>query len=839
MQKLAPWIVVLALGCAGARAAEEKAPVPSGDKELALRYISLAQDTLRAAKSPQPQHFRQSATLIEAAMSLDPTEPRYARMLYEAMLQVRDSEGALRALSKYRAIDVPGLSEEQQPRNDQLAMVQMIDLQANLLQTAGQRFDHYNKFLDEKFSNLPGAVRSHIAYRASVLAAERGQNDLADSLVEKSLTLNPLNMDALGAKLAQLDQNGTTEQRMAVMLQMLKSNPVQPDVTNRLAREMADAGLPDESLRFYALTVNLATATGRQMGREFALLYANELYLTGQPQFLTVTKTITEQLLKADPNDVEALLTRWFAERAGNEAEAAVKTQKALLNAAFNRVLVARQQLGNTGAAATTRPVESNDPIVLPDLTDDLKKLEDEKFAQVRDFYEQALGDLAWYLVLVDGKPDQTLKLIPALKTLLGEGDPLVVRLEGWCGLASGQAEVASQKLGAAADRDVLARAGLLLVQSKKQGEKEKAVEGANQLLAANPSNLLATILSDVLKPLGVKLTPRADAAALQKQIQDFPKAWLGIITAPNTFYTIKASMDKGQILFPFGDPIIAVVWIKNTSTFDLTIGADGVIKSDLWFDAQMRGLVQQTVSGAAYDRLSQKMVLKPGETLEQRVRLDQGQLYQVLMGNPTPTLAFYGQVRTNPRADGSSAPCGYGVQFSAITERAGFRLDEASLQSLRGLIAGGTPAEKIRSLELLGSLVEWLKTPQQAANPQAAQAAATLLDTLEKSIADPSPGVSTWGGFLTAVHKADKRRPIMEKMLEDPDPKRRVLGLMIGNALERKEQRQLLEKFIAAEKDESVRAYAKGMLDLWEAATTQPTAGAGGAGGEVAPKNP
>lgn len=839
MQKFAPWIVILALGC-NAPAAEEKQPVPSGDRELALRYISLAQDIFREAKSPQAQHFRQAGTLIQAAMELDPAEPRYARMLYEARLQVRDHEGALEALKVYRRIDVPGVSEDQQPRNDQLAMVQMIDLQARQLETAAERFVHYEKFMEDKFANLPAAVRSHLAMRASALAAERGQMDLSNMLLDKALELNPLNMDGLRARLNQMEATGTAADRLGVLLTMLKSNPVQVDVTNRLARELADAGLPEESLRFYAMTVNLATTQGRQMGREFALLYANELYLTGQPQFLAVTKTITEQLLKGDPNDVEALLTRWFAERAGNEPEAAAKTQKSLLNAALNRLLVARQQLGNSGAAATTRPVDSADPIVLPDLSDDVKKLQEEKFAAVRDFYEQAVGDLAWYLVLVDNKPDQTQKLLATLKELSSPTDPLVVRLEGWCGMVTGQNDVAWQKLSAASSEDVFAKAGLVLLQAKKEGQKEKAVEGAKQLLAANPSNLLATILTDLLQPLGAKLAPREDAPALKKLIEAFPAQWLGIITDAKSFYTIKAEMENGQVLFPFGEPMNARVWIKNVSQHDITVGADGVIKNDLWFDAQMRGLVQQTFTGAAYERISQKLVLKPGETLEQRVRLDQGTLYQFLMGNPAPTFAFYGQVRTNPRADGTSGPCGYGVQFGSITERAGFSLNQQGLQTLQGLVAGGTPAEKIRSLELLSSLASWLNTPQQASNPQAGQVAKQLLQVLEKSMADPSPGVSTWGAFLTAVHKSDSRKPVMEKMLSDEDPKRRLLGLMIATGLEKKEQRALLEKVIANDTSESVKAYARGMMDLAEAApATQPTAGTGVSGGEVAPKNP
>src|SRR5947207_6742043 len=55
--------------------------------ELAWRYAALAQDALRM-KEITPAHFKESAALLMAAMKLDPDEPRYARLLYEAMLQL-------------------------------------------------------------------------------------------------------------------------------------------------------------------------------------------------------------------------------------------------------------------------------------------------------------------------------------------------------------------------------------------------------------------------------------------------------------------------------------------------------------------------------------------------------------------------------------------------------------------------------------------------------------------------------------------------------------------------------------------------------------------------------
>src|SRR5438874_11716234 len=115
------WIVLLIVTlCASCIRADDKpgaadqpaasAPTITESPELALRYASLAQDTLRQKTVAAP-HFKEAAALLMAAMQLDPGEPRYPRMLYEAMLQLGDNAGALKALKAYRSIEIPKRSE--------------------------------------------------------------------------------------------------------------------------------------------------------------------------------------------------------------------------------------------------------------------------------------------------------------------------------------------------------------------------------------------------------------------------------------------------------------------------------------------------------------------------------------------------------------------------------------------------------------------------------------------------------------------------------------------------------------------------------------------------------
>jgi hypothetical protein len=346
-----------------------------------------------------------------------------------------------------------------------------------------------------------------------------------------------------------------------------------------------------------------------------------------------------------------------------------------------------------------------------------------------------------------------------------------------------------------------------------------------------------------MFRDLSIKLPEGPDAPAIKKSLDGFDMNWLKILSAPQGFYSIRAGMEGGRVTYPFGEPMIARIEIRNISHYDLTVGPDGVIQSDLWFDAQLRGLFQQPISGAAYDRIGQKLVLKPGEYINQTVRFDQGQLSQLLFANPNADVMFYGQVRTNPRGDGGTGPCGYGVTFSPITNRTGFPLDQNSIRDLTNRVASGKPDEKIRSLELVGAEIESLNAQLaqaannpnpngQAPNNNNMQALISAFgEMLVKSGDDPNPSVATWGAFLTTLYNPAKRQPVIERFIADPDPARRVVGLLlVSNYYPLEQQKQLLDSLKKTEKDDLVKLYASALGDIHKlvaaaAASTQPTA--------------
>src|SRR5205823_2860260 len=142
----------------------------------------------------------------------------------------------------------------------------------------------------------------------------------------------------------------------------------------------------------------------------------------------------------------------------------------------------------------------------------------------------------------------------------------------------------------------------------------------------------------------------------------------------PVTFYTLRIEANQGRVAHAFAEPMIVRVTISNISEFPITIGADGVIRPDLWFDVTFRGVAQQAIPGAAYDRIAREVVLKPHASLSQLVRLDQGQVSQGLASSPFPAMQLIYDVRTNPALTASGvAPGGQIAMASKPIEREPF----------------------------------------------------------------------------------------------------------------------------------------------------------------------
>ena len=774
-------------------AAPSKTIVEPGNAELAERFYDLARMTLLQTRTPVPPQFSMAGDLLEAATRLNPTEPRFPRMWADAMVQARDQNSAIRALTAYVNL-VP---------DDKSALSQLCDLRAAAIETVDQRLDYLNGWVDDK--RLPEEVRSHIAILAALCYNERSQITLSKKMQDKALKLNPLNMDALRMQLEYVTARGAPRDRVATLLQMLQSNPNQVQYISRLAQDLSVIGLAQESLLFYGVGFNLATRQNIAVPREFALGYAVELLLFNQP---AATKQLIDSLLLANPSDYDTLALRLVLERLTGQKDATEKTMSTMRNVLLNRLQVSRKSLGDS--KATTRPVETLAAVDWGTFDDDVKSLlesKNENAADIKGSYTETLAEIAWFVIYFDDKTSDAKPMVDVLAKLLPVESPLMARLEGWNLFRKGEKDQAKIKLTAVKDVDAIANLGLILMLDSKE---EIKTEGT-KLLSRNPAGLNAVTLLDSLRNYDVGLVANDQLVKpVRDVLKNFNGTWMSILEAPGSFYTLRC--EPMRISHGFGEPMLMKVTIENKSEFPITIGPEGVIRQDLWFDAEFRGIVSQNMMGAAYDRIDREIVLKPHASTSKVVRVDQGSLSQLMVSSPFPALQVTFRVRTNPSTSGNGlAPAGQIVQSKSI-ERSGFGFSPSQMVKLSQSLQSSTPEDKIAKTDLAASIA--LILSQQQNNDDARKTSAQLVELLKASRNDPSSPVAVWAlGTLARISSPNDRPTACKDLLNNQTNwTARLLGLAFLGPIRLEDQVSVVKQIIEFEKDPTVLAYAKSL---------------------------
>ncbi len=770
---------------------------------LAERFAELGQRTLRQGKTITPAQWDQSVALFQAATKLAPKELRFARLLTEAAQGAQDTDTLIEALKGWRRIDP----------NDRLPQIRFITLQASRMETAEGRLNYLSDLAGR--AGVAEQVRAHAALAASRLAGERGESARAQQLLDLSLRLDPGNVEALQLN-AMNFANGTVHERAAALWALLRANPAQPDTIASLADLYAGAGMSGEAVEGYGIALRMSARAGFAPDPDTVHALVAQLIRTND---LAGADNLTLQMLSIPgaSNDPDLWFLRLLVDKSSGDKVKYDNARRVVLNVLFNRFQEARAQTGNPGA--TTRPLDSTGAPDLPDLADEAKALASKADPGTKASYVRAATDLAMFQIYFDRDAKSAEPLLDAIRILSGETDTTYTRLVGWAFSVDGKIDEARVKFSAVAERDPLGALGLFLLDDKDPLQPLPAPleVRARQLLTRHPTGLVGATLSDALRSRNVKPDTTPDAAVLRESLTRFPRDLLNAPLEPERFYFVRGEPLKTS--HAFGEPMLVKVSVTNTSIHPLTIGPAGLIKPDLWFDAQWRGIAQQQFPGVAVDRISGTGTLQPRQSVSFVMRLDQGQLADAMRGNPQVALQVSGTILSNPTGggDGSVLPGlgGYRVQFSRLLERRAYPMstEEARTQA-RNAINTGTVGERLGAMELLRSYVNLLARPDaEEATREIARGFAGALLTVAK---DPEPTLRAWGNFLTLDLAADKTEATarLKEMMTDPDWQVRLLGLVGSGAIEPAERKALVAPLgTDAEPETVVRNYARAVV--------------------------
>lgn len=800
-------------------AAETRREITDGEKALAVRYTELTQLLARTG-TPDENQFRRVAALLAAARQCEPDEPRYARLHADVLLQLHDTDGAIEALGAVRRL---------RPE-DRIAQIETIDMFVSRMQTADARLAYLQDLVVREA--VPKEIRSHVAIRIAALQEEKSRRKDALEAVDLAIKLNPLNFTALLIKFENTAGTATPVQRVSMLASLVRANPAHPGVLNLLGRQLAAAGMAKESLDWFNYAIGVASQARSGLTADMMMDFATACFLSDR---LDQAQQAFDQILKFNPVDYPSLIARSMIELRRDKPESARDFRIQARNSLINRLNTVRNELGIAGA--TTRPVDQGE-IFMPELGGDTEAFRKQAKAELKTAYLQAAADLAWFQVFFNDQPDEAQRLMRHAESLMDAKEQaaatLLPRLAGWIYLKQGKIEEAKLKFSAVADREPMAALGL--IKCYGPAEKDKARAEAQKLINANPAGIPGALMFDKLREFGVRAQPSENAAAMIAALSTLPggyERWMSVVQTPAAFYAIRGL--PLRISSPFGEPMIAQLVIQNISDVDLSVGADGLIKPGICFDAQVGGIFQQNIPAVAIERISDAIVLKPRQSVNLNVRVDQGTLLQFLQQQPSAPVGFKITARTNPiyGAGGAvmSAPGGYFIELAQPFERAAFPINNPdNLASLAKGIVSANAKERVRQLQLLGALAA-VEKAQPAPEHQAR--VAEIQDMLRKARDQNDPAVRTWAMYVYALVAPEAERPSAVQRMFAPEEcgHSRLLGMVAMGAagLPPDRQKALAEQAMAAPDDPKfVKDFANATIRLLSQPQTQPSTPAG-----------
>lgn len=796
---------------------------PDGSIALAERLATFAHQILRENHLPA-KALDLSAALYEGAMALNPKESRFPRALADLCFELKDNDRAIKTLQAYLNLEPA----------DQTAFVQQLDLYlaSSQMQSVDQRLNYLRGKL--QVQQIPGPVRSEIAFRCARLYLERSQTDQAIRMLDTARNLNPVNLHALRMRYVMTQADTLPVDRIQQLLGIMQANPSDPVVASRMAEQLAQLGLVDDAITWYGLANRLYAATGGHPDPAFVLGATSELLIGNHPDEAAV---LAARYLQVLPDDADG----WFVwlsiakiqlDLNPNDPQAQAQFSEEIKKASIaitNRLQKIRNLAGDT--TATTRPIDSDTPTPLPDLSGDATLLKTPRNSQLIDPYIASISSLAWLDLYYSHDAAGAAPLVSTLAQFLTPKDVTLQRLQAWRQYVGGDAAGAVPRLLALAKDDPLAAMGAILADSSTPSRKGRALIEAQKLMDEHPSGVIGAVLWAELDQFHVKIDPSPTSGSIATLVSNIPDEFLQLITQPKGYYAVQVTPLKAS--YNFGEPVLVRVALQNVSNVNLAIGDDSAIHPQLWFDAFLRGMLNRSVAGAAIGRLDQRLVLAPGDLVSTVVRIDQDALYPYFNDNPNLDLMVSLTLVMNPvqvqKGNGPNQPGqaspgvgGYVVPASDLIAREPIPIltDDQRFQLFTNLDQGDG-GDKIRLMQVISVYIGILRADQ---DPAAAAAIKVFISKLRR--VEPNEGVcvQAWHRMLLALLAGDGELNAVGIMAKDPNWQMRLLALEAARQSLGTQAVPLADQ-LSSDDSPIVREYAVALSQsLQQVAATQPS---------------
>lgn len=609
-------LVVLLAIPAGGQGEGESSP----SQLTARALVRVALIDLRSQIDPTPADFALAARVLEIARSLTPEDTDLLRRLIEAHRSAGNEPEVMRLTRDLVRLD-PG---------DSVAQLRLLSWNASRKQTVQERLDVYARYLGPEGERaIPDpAVRSRLALDAALLHRETGSEPEFVRLLAQATALDSSNKEAAAlASAFYQERRQDPVARLELALNVLRADPIDPNLHFAVAAELARHGVFDQCERFHTNGRRLVASDGitqdpnleteatiirwHTMGPETVIAeFERTLILQREAarqkiEQLTKSGLSTENAQK--PEDVRLPI---FLERLRTLAALTVGDRVVVERSLADLTATAVPELQAISERMRT-PAAAQDPQLMAGLQT--------RAATVASELVVARLVSGQVSPATFGEIDQLRGLFQnAAKTQLDVIDALIA-------LRRGQTDQAISMLSPLAEVSTLGSVGLGLA-FETAGRTEEAAEAYKKTALFSPISPMGVYARSKYEKLaGTDLVFSESAASMRRVAQGAPR-WIDeISTSPSRFMAMTASLERATIE-PYEVPVV-ILSLRNTSPIPLAVGSDRTINSRFMISPAIdvgSFPVSEVLSPEVAD-LQRKIRLNPGEGMTIRLWPDPG----------------------------------------------------------------------------------------------------------------------------------------------------------------------------------------------------------------------
>ena len=601
------------------------------------------------------------ATMLQAARRLDKSNSEAAELLAESLEVLGDISGALSALDDYAAMA---------PDNE-VALAKGISLGLESLQTSEDRRTYLWRLANQ--ANLPQGVAGAVYQELAQLSFEAAEEQEAGrQFLSQAMSVDPYNLPARQKMLELMGAEAKAPQRIGLLAQMVRINPLRLQVVWDFANTLDETGLHKEAQKWYkyAIGAHLAGAGGSEVGAgELLDLAASYVLSQDHDKALLVLNRIVGQ----NPEQVSVYI--WLA-RAASGLGQVEQAQNYLLTA--EKLLLGQSQ-GNP------------DELI-------------------------AANQLAWFYL--QDKADKNKALEWAEKAVaLDPQDNRAQLCLGLALLANGDTDQARAKLEPLAENDPWARLGMIRIQLAGEHTEEEIQQALGQALGQHSGGWVGLAGRELAKAhnidmSGIEQFLQRNRQGINNQLGK-PAELRDFYRHPQDYLFLKLRPRKPE--FSYREPLMLDISLTNMGSMAITMGPGMMLDPQLVLSARLSGGLQRDLKDD-FVSLYKKRKLNPGEGLSTTLRLDRGEFRRLLRACPQETVTIRLSCILDPQVVGQDEylpSLGGQVSKEVLLVRYGFQPSTEAMNQVYRLLKDGPVRSRISSAILLGDLLANSQSPR------------------------------------------------------------------------------------------------------------------------------